>query len=117
MAWTEGWSLALPVGKEDTRPEVDVAELVQIYGRLLFRVAYSVMRSRTEAEEVVQDVFVRVLERRGRLGEVREMRVWLVRIAWNLALDRRRTDAAGTDGCGVCGETGVSGHLGGAGDR
>ena len=48
------------------------------------------LRSPQEAEDVVQDAFVRVLERRGRLGEVREMRVWLVRIAWNLALDRRR---------------------------
>jgi RNA polymerase sigma-70 factor (ECF subfamily) len=38
----------------------------------------------------VQDVFVRVLEHRRSLANVREMRVWLVRIAWNLALDRRR---------------------------
>jgi RNA polymerase sigma-70 factor (ECF subfamily) len=39
---------------------------------------------------VVQDVFVRVLEHRRSLATVRELRVWLVRIAWNLALDRRR---------------------------
>jgi RNA polymerase sigma-70 factor (ECF subfamily) len=28
--------------------------------------------------------------RRG-LSEIRDMRVWLVRIAWNLALDRKRS--------------------------
>ena len=39
---------------------------------------------------MVQDVFVRVLEHRRSLGAVRDMRVWLVRIAWNLAVDRRR---------------------------
>ena len=33
---------------------------------------------------------VRVLERRRMLDEIRDMRVWLIRIAWNLALDRRR---------------------------
>jgi RNA polymerase sigma-70 factor (ECF subfamily) len=38
----------------------------------------------------VQDTFVRVLEHRKTLPEVRDLRVWLVRIAWNLALDRRR---------------------------
>lgn len=70
---------------------VDVAELVGAYSGLLFRVAHSVLRSRADAEDVVQDVFVRVLQRRERLKEVREMRVWLVRIAWNLALDRRRS--------------------------
>jgi RNA polymerase sigma-70 factor (ECF subfamily) len=43
-----------------------------------------------EAEDVVQDVFVRVLEHRRSLTAVRDMRVWLVRVAWNLAIDRRR---------------------------
>jgi RNA polymerase sigma-70 factor (ECF subfamily) len=38
----------------------------------------------------VQDAFVRVIEHRGTLPNVRDLRVWLVRIAWNLALDRRR---------------------------
>jgi RNA polymerase sigma-70 factor, ECF subfamily len=71
--------------------EADVAALVETYSALLFRVAHSVLRSRAEAEDVVQDAFVRVLEHRRRLPAVREMRVWLVRIVWNLALDRRRS--------------------------
>jgi RNA polymerase sigma-70 factor, ECF subfamily len=61
-----------------------------VYSSLLFRVAHSVLRGRAEAEDVVQDCFVRVLEHRRKLGQIRDMRVWLVRIAWNLALDRRR---------------------------
>ena len=75
---------------ERATPTVDVAALVEAYGAVMFRVAHSVLRSRAEAEDVVQDAFVRVLERQRDLHEVREMRVWLVRIAWNLALDRRR---------------------------
>jgi RNA polymerase sigma-70 factor (ECF subfamily) len=39
---------------------------------------------------VVQDAFVRVIEHSHSLPAVRDMRVWLVRIAWNLAIDRRR---------------------------
>lgn len=69
---------------------IDLTALVETYSALLFRVAYSMLRSRAEAEDVVQDTFVRVLEHRRTLPEVREMRVWLVRIAWNLAIDRRR---------------------------
>ena len=69
---------------------VDVAALVKAYGAVMFRVAHSVLRSRAEAEDVVQDAFVRVLERQDDLHEIREMRAWLVQIAWNLALDRRR---------------------------
>jgi RNA polymerase sigma-70 factor, ECF subfamily len=89
MASVEGCSLALS-SIEGARSEIDLAALVETYSSLLFRVAHSVLRSRAEAEDVVQDVFVRVLEHRRSLPAVREMRVWLVRIAWNLALDRRR---------------------------
>lgn len=89
MASVEGWSLALS-SMEGSRSEIDLAALVETYSSLLFRVVHSVLRSRVEAEDVVQDVFVRVLEHRGSLTAVRDMRVWLVRIAWNLALDRRQ---------------------------
>ena len=89
MASMEGWSLALPIS-DDAGSALDLASVVDIYSRLLFRVAYSVLRSQSDAEEVVQDVFVRVLEHRGSLDAIRDMRVWLVRIAWNLAIDRRR---------------------------
>ena len=89
MASMEGWSVALPV-TDERASAVDLASLVELYSRLLFRVAHSVLRSPAEAEEVVQDVFVRVLRHRGSIADVRDPRVWLVRIAWNLALDRRR---------------------------
>ena len=70
--------------------EVDLASLVEAYSPLLFRVAHSILRNREEAEDAVQDTFVRVVQHRRQLSEIRDRRVWLVRIIWNLALDRRR---------------------------
>ncbi len=67
-----------------------IAFLVHTYSPLLFRVARSILRGRPEAEDVVQETFLRVLGRRADLGTIRDPRVWLVCIAWNLALDRRR---------------------------
>ena len=89
MTSIEEYSLGLS-SMEDARSEIDLAALVTTYSSLLFRVVYSVVRSQSEAEDIVQDVFVRVLEHRRSLADVRDMRVWLIRIAWNLALDRRR---------------------------
>jgi RNA polymerase sigma-70 factor, ECF subfamily len=89
MGSVEGYSLALS-SMDGSRAEVDLAELVETYSPVLFRVVHSVLRSRAEAEDAVQDVFVRVLEHRRTLATVRNVRVWLIRIAWNLALDRRR---------------------------
>jgi RNA polymerase sigma-70 factor (ECF subfamily) len=89
MASIEGCGLALSF-MEDARPAVDLAAIVDAYSTLLFRIANSVLRSRSEAEDVVQDVFIRLLQHRHSLSTVRDMRVWLIRIAWNLALDRKR---------------------------
>jgi len=85
----EGCGLALSAA-QTAGSEIDLAALVETYSALLFRVSHSVLRNKAEAEDVVQDAFVRVIEHRLSLPAVRDMRVWLVRIAWNLALDRRR---------------------------
>ncbi|WP_263382943.1 RNA polymerase sigma factor [Granulicella arctica] len=89
MTSIEECTLAM-LSLESERADTDLVALVETYAALLFRVAHSILRSKPEAEDVVQDVFVRVLQHRGTLPVVREMRVWLVRIAWNLAIDRRR---------------------------
>lgn len=86
-------SLALPF-MEAAPSAIDLPALVDGYSMLLFRVAFSVLRNRAEAEDVVQDAFVRVLLHRSQLFAVRDARVWLVRIVWNLALDRKRRKRA-----------------------
>ena len=68
----------------------DLGELVREHSGLLYRVALSLVRNPSEAEDVVQDVFVRVLQRRHELAGIVDLRPWLVRIAWRLALDRSR---------------------------
>jgi RNA polymerase sigma-70 factor (ECF subfamily) len=75
---------------ERVEAEPDLAALVHDYSGLLYRVALSLVRNPSEAEDVVQDVFLRVLERKRELAAIVDLRPWLVRIAWNLALDRCR---------------------------
>jgi RNA polymerase sigma-70 factor (ECF subfamily) len=67
-----------------------LALLVSQYAGTLYRVAYSVLRNSADAEDAVQETFMRVLRHRDTLGEVRDQRVWLVRIVWNIVLDRKR---------------------------
>lgn len=67
-----------------------ITALVAEYSATLYRVAYSVMRNSAEAEDAVQEAFLRVLKHRDKLGEIRDLRVWLVRITWNVVLDRKR---------------------------
>lgn len=80
-----GFSPAMTVDTTDT-----ITALVAEYSAALYRVAYSVMRNSAEAEDAVQEAFLRVLKHREKLTEIRDVRVWLVRITWNVVLDRKR---------------------------
>jgi RNA polymerase sigma-70 factor, ECF subfamily len=89
-----GW-MEIPnsaVNEEAQRRAEDqaLAALVDQYAGALYRVAFSVLRNPSDAEDAVQETFLRVLRHRDTLGEVRDHRVWLIRIVWNIVLDRKR---------------------------
>jgi RNA polymerase sigma-70 factor, ECF subfamily len=75
---------------EDDALAALLATLVDQYASALYRVAFSVLRNPSDAEDAVQETFLRVLRHRDSLGEVRDHRVWLIRIVWNIVLDRKR---------------------------
>jgi RNA polymerase sigma-70 factor (ECF subfamily) len=100
--WTMSTSQALFAGwmeipnsavEDQARQHADeqaLAGLVNQYAATLYRVAFSVLRNSADAEDAVQEAFMRVLRHRERLDEVRDRRVWLIRIVWNIVLDRKR---------------------------
>src|SRR5262245_32947098 len=59
---------------------------------LAFRVAYSVLRHREDAEDVAQEAFARAYRGFRQLRDRSRFRAWLVRMTWRLALDRQRGD-------------------------
>jgi len=67
---------------------------IRQHGRFLYRIAYSVTRNHHDAEDTVQEAFVRALRHRDKLEDVRNCRNWLARIVWRIALDRKKQPAA-----------------------
>jgi RNA polymerase sigma-70 factor, ECF subfamily len=59
---------------------------------LAFRVAYSVLRHREDAEDVAQEAFAKAYRSFHQLRDRERFRAWLVRMTWRLAIDRRRGD-------------------------
>ncbi|HET9385013.1 MAG TPA: sigma-70 family RNA polymerase sigma factor, partial [Gemmatimonadales bacterium] len=59
---------------------------------LAFRVAYSVLRHREDAEDVTQEAFAKAYRRFGQLRDRDRFRAWIVRITWRMALDRQRSN-------------------------
>ena len=70
-----------------------LADLLESYGRELQAVAYLILRDRTEAEDVVIETLLTAYERGGEIREERALRAWLLRVATNQALGRRRKTA------------------------
>jgi len=63
-------------------------DLVQRHSLFVFRVAYSVVRNVSDAEEVVQDTFLKIY-RSDATDRMQNERAFLARTAWRIAIDRR----------------------------
>src|SRR5262249_13401625 len=67
-----------------------VESLVASHTGMVFRIAYSILRNHHDAEDAVQECFLRVVKHQGRLHKIRNPKTWLARVAWTTALDKRR---------------------------
>jgi len=66
------------------------AEIVGLYQDKLYHMAYRMLGSRQEAEDVVQDTFLRVYKNLDRYDDTMKFSTWIYRIATNLCIDRLR---------------------------
>jgi RNA polymerase sigma-70 factor, ECF subfamily len=64
--------------------------MVRQHSRLVYRIAYAVLRRHHDAEDATQETFMRVLRYRSKLADVEDPKTWLARIAWRVTVDRSR---------------------------
>jgi|SRR5689334_24821559 len=70
--------------------DVTLESLVRDYSRLVYRIAYAILRSHHEAEDATQETFMRVVRYSSKLAGVQDPKTWLARIAWRVAVDRTK---------------------------
>jgi len=66
----------------------ELEALVRQHSRLVYRIAYAVLRRHHDAEDATQETFMRVLRYSRKLAAVEDPKTWLARIAWRVAVDR-----------------------------
>jgi RNA polymerase sigma-70 factor (ECF subfamily) len=82
---------AATIDHSDDRSHDEVLEaLVREHSRLVYRIAYAVLRRHHDAEDATQETFMRVLRYSSKLAAVDDPKTWLARIAWRVAVDRSR---------------------------
>lgn len=69
-------------------PQCTPAELEQVmdtYGKTVYRLAYSQVRSKADAEDIYQEVFLRYFQKRPAFESEEHRRAWLLRVTLNRA--------------------------------
>ena len=79
---TEGYSVTDPLSP------LDISQLARNYGSQVYRAAYRVLGDRSQAEDVQQDVFLRLLE--AKPADVGSWPAYLAASAVRVAIDRMR---------------------------
>lgn len=77
----------------------EMTELVETHSAMLLRVALTRLSTAADAEDAVQEVFLKVLDRSPRFRDGEHAKAWLIRATLNQASDlrRRRRDDAPLD--------------------
>ena len=80
-----------------TESDAEFTALVQRQSRFVFKVAYAVLQNSHDAEDAVQETFLKLFRNRG-WEQADNERAFLARVAWRTAVDLRRQ--AGSVGTG-----------------
>jgi RNA polymerase sigma-70 factor (ECF subfamily) len=74
----------------DTLQQTNLLDsVVRQHARMVYRIAYSVLHSAADAEDVVQETFLRALRSGNKITRIEDHKAWLARIAWRVAVERR----------------------------
>jgi RNA polymerase sigma-70 factor (ECF subfamily) len=75
---------------EGDRPGDLIAEKYEAYGSMLYRLCFVLLCSRSDAEDAVQDAFVKYLRNPRGFESAAHEKAWFLRVAANVCRDRQR---------------------------
>ena len=79
--------------EEDADPSAfrrDVNRVVEAYGDMLFRICIVLLCCEYDAQEAVQETFIRYMTKAPAFNELEHEKAWLIRVATNISKDMRR---------------------------
>ena len=76
---------------QSNRPVDWMEEIIKQYENKLFRAAIAMMGGKADAEDIVQDVFVKLYEKQPHFESTAHETAWLIRVTVNLCKSRLRS--------------------------
>ncbi|MCM1543743.1 MAG: RNA polymerase sigma factor [Ruminococcus sp.] len=68
----------------------EITRIVNTYSEMLFKVAYCVLHSSADAEDIVQEVFIKLIDRADKFNDPEHEKAWLIRVTVNMAKNKRK---------------------------
>ena len=78
------------VEKANAGNRISMEQLVDLFHQDIFRIVYYRTRSKMDAEDLTQEIFIKMFKNLQRLNDARKFRAWLYRIAVNCVRDFHR---------------------------
>ena len=67
-----------------------ISEIVSEYSQTLFKVAYTVLHSAADAEDIVQEVFIKLIRTDKQFNDKEHEKAWLIRVTINISRNLRK---------------------------
>lgn len=74
-----------------SNPSDAVERALELFGNDILRLAYSYLKSREDAEDIVQETLIRFMQSAKAFQEEEHIKAWLLRVASNLCKDKLRS--------------------------
>ncbi|WP_448902669.1 RNA polymerase sigma factor [Eubacterium sp.] len=68
-------------------------KIVEKYSDMIFRIAYQYLYNKYDAEDITQDVFLKLLDKKSFFKDEEHIKSWLIRVTINQCLDYKKSFA------------------------
>ena len=75
----------------NVQTEKQYIEIVEKYADMIYRIAYQKVLNRYDAEDIVQDVFVKLLSSKSYFRDEEHIKAWLIRVTINLCINYNKS--------------------------
>ena len=65
-----------------------ISDLLDKYGDMVLRIAYTYLKNRADAEDIVQDVFLRIIDKKASFNDENHEKSWLIRATINMCKNK-----------------------------
>lgn len=65
-----------------------ISDLLDKYGDMVLRIAYTYLKNRADAEDIVQDVFLQIIDKKPSFNDENHEKSWLIRATINMCKNK-----------------------------